>query len=33
VQLFSALKRSGLEEADQKILELLGISGDDEQPA
>lgn len=33
VQLFSALKRSGLEEADQKILELLGISGHTEQPA
>lgn len=26
-QLFSALKRTGLEEADAKILELVGISG------
>jgi GTP-binding protein len=31
VQLFSALKRSGLEEADDKILSLLGLK--DESPA
>ena len=30
VQLFSALKRIGIEEADAKILELLGLDGDDE---
>jgi GTP-binding protein len=29
VQLFSALKRIGIDEADAKILELLGLSGDD----
>lgn len=29
VQLFSALKRIGIEEADAKILELLGLDGDD----
>ena len=33
VQLFSALKRIGVEEADAKILELLGLSGDDAAPA
>lgn len=30
VQLFSALKRQGLEEADAQILDLLGLSGDAE---
>ncbi|MDN4055772.1 ribosome biogenesis GTP-binding protein YihA/YsxC [Massilia sp. YIM B02763] len=29
VQLFSALKRVGIEEADAKIIELLGLDGDD----
>jgi GTP-binding protein len=29
VQLFSALKRIGIEEADAKILELAGLSGDE----
>lgn len=29
-QLFSALKRTGLEEADAKILELLNLSNDDD---
>ncbi len=33
VQLFSALKRIGIEEADAKILELLGLDGDDAQAA
>lgn len=33
VQLFSALKRIGIEEADAKILELLGLDGDDEADA
>ncbi len=31
VQLFSALKRIGLEEADAKILELVGLADDGEQ--
>jgi GTP-binding protein len=31
VQLFSALKRIGIEEADAKILELAGLSGGDEE--
>ncbi len=30
VQLFSALKRIGIEEADAKIQELIGLSGNDE---
>ena len=30
-QLFSALKRSGIEEADGKILELLGLNDEDEE--
>lgn len=29
VQLFSALKRVGIDEADAKIIELLGLDGDD----
>ena len=33
VQLFSALKRIGIEEADAKILELLGLDRDDAAPA
>ena len=33
VQLFSALKRIGLEEADAKIIELLGLADDGEAPA
>lgn len=33
VQLFSALKRIGLEEADQRILELLGLSGEKTEAA
>jgi GTP-binding protein len=34
VQLFSALKRIGLEEADEKIIELLGLADDgDDAPA
>jgi len=32
-QLFSALKRTGLEEADSKILELAGLNDGDEGPA
>ncbi len=34
VQLFSALKRIGLDEANDKILELLGLSEDvtDQEP-
>ncbi|TFW21076.1 YihA family ribosome biogenesis GTP-binding protein [Massilia arenosa] len=32
VQLFSSLKRVGLDEADAKILELLGLDGDDTPP-
>lgn len=32
VQLFSALKRIGIEEADAKIQELVGLDRDDEQP-
>lgn len=32
-QLFSALKRTGLEEADQRIRELLGLTGDIEESA
>jgi len=31
VQLFSALKRIGIEEADAKILELAGLSGSEEE--
>lgn len=31
VQLFSALKRIGIEEADAKILELAGLSGHEEE--
>jgi GTP-binding protein len=31
VQLFSALKRIGIEEADAKILELAGLNGGDEE--
>ena len=31
VQLFSALKRIGIEEADAKILELAGLSGGEEE--
>jgi len=31
VQLFSALKRIGIEEADAKILELAGLSGSDDE--
>ncbi|WP_137172323.1 ribosome biogenesis GTP-binding protein YihA/YsxC [Massilia sp. HP4] len=31
VQLFSALKRIGIEEADAKILELAGLTGGDEE--
>lgn len=33
VQLFSALKRIGIEEADAKIQELIGLSGNDEDEA
>ncbi|MGG7606367.1 ribosome biogenesis GTP-binding protein YihA/YsxC [Massilia sp. BKSP1R2A-1] len=33
VQLFSALKRIGIEEADAKIIELLGLDRDDEATA
>ena len=33
VQLFSALKRIGIEEADAKILELLGLDRDDAAPS
>jgi len=33
VQLFSALKRIGIEEADAKIQELIGLSGNDEDDA
>jgi GTP-binding protein len=33
VQLFSALKRTGLEEADAKILDLIGMGSDDAPPA
>lgn len=33
VQLFSALKRIGIEEADAKIQELIGLSGHDEDDA
>jgi len=33
VQLFSALKRIGIEEADAKIIELLGLDIEDEAPA
>lgn len=33
VQLFSALKRIGIEEADAKILELAGLTGGDEEAA
>jgi len=33
VQLFSALKRIGIEEADAKIQELIGLSGNDEDAA
>lgn len=33
VQLFSALKRIGIEEADAKILELLGLDGDETDTA
>ena len=33
VQLFSALKRIGIEEADAKILELLGLDGDETDSA
>lgn len=33
VQLFSALKRIGIEEADAKIIELLGLDRDDEAAA
>ncbi|MEW6760392.1 MAG: ribosome biogenesis GTP-binding protein YihA/YsxC [Pseudomonadota bacterium] len=33
VQLFSALKRIGIEEADAKIVELLGLDRDDEAGA
>lgn len=29
VQLFSALKRQGLDEADERILDLLGLAGED----
>lgn len=32
VQLFSSLKRVGLDEADAKILELLGLDGDETPP-
>lgn len=32
VQLFSALKRTGLEEADARILELIGFGNDDAAP-
>jgi GTP-binding protein len=32
VQLFSALKRVGIEEADAKIIELLGLDREPEQP-
>ncbi|HZX27217.1 MAG TPA: ribosome biogenesis GTP-binding protein YihA/YsxC [Telluria sp.] len=32
VQLFSSLKRIGVEEADAKILELLGLSDEDKEP-
>jgi GTP-binding protein len=34
VQLFSSLKRIGLEEANDKIVELLGLAGmEDDAPA
>ena len=33
VQLFSALKRIGIEEADAKILELLGLDREDAAPS
>jgi len=33
VQLFSALKRVGIDEADAKIIELLGLDQDPEDPA
>lgn len=33
VQLFSALKRIGIDEADAKILELAGLTGGDEEEA
>lgn len=32
VQLFSALKRTGIEEADAKILELLGLTSPEDEP-
>ncbi|QAU35868.1 ribosome biogenesis GTP-binding protein YihA/YsxC [Janthinobacterium sp. 17J80-10] len=33
VQLFSALKRQGLEEADERILDLLGLAGEEGEGA